>query len=590
MTQLTSAHLRALGHLLSRESPKKLAAISRGASEFVSANLHRISPNELHRTQAMYREAWPYERPPNVNQIIGGSYFFLDEAPWKFIAFMIIIVFMIFRRRPPPSGPHPSRHHANASRAGPDRVFQPRAGPYIEGPESEALDIEGPDSEAPDSEALANSELSDAEIAYARAQREIEELDDALLPQNEELRAIQELKVREARATLASTLAARDKAARTVQAFAHAEYKRDGIRIYIKESKYVVAKPMVILNDGCIAIPLVDQGIHIWDPLNNRERLIPYDDPEASILVLAYDGTPTASPAVKRTAAGLHLINLKNGTLALTQPEGVIHIYDPNTSKKLYSSKPGNWDVSVLYELPDTRLAAGFTNGDIIIYNPDGSPSVNCARKYSSAIKALVSPPQVGRGDVWMASCTVKSDFIRVYKIADGTLLHKITPYPGNLLAALPQEDKIPARLASSCGELVCIWDDKDFSLAHLLRGHDKNVSALTALPGGMLASGDQTGEICVWNTTTGACVHVLKSHNSSILALATLPSANGAPARLVSSGSDKIVYIWNYSTGRLDKKLTYTDPCRYLGIMGDGTLVMGYCTEGASYTVRLWK
>ena len=58
-------------------------------------------------------------------------------------------------------------------------------------------------------------------------------------------------------------------------------------------------------------------------------------------------------------------------------------------------------------------------------------------------------------------------------------------------------------------------------SLAQVQRGPASTVNAVTAVPGGILATGHDDGTVRLWDPTTGAALRTLTGHTSAVLALA---------------------------------------------------------------------
>jgi WD40 repeat protein len=80
-----------------------------------------------------------------------------------------------------------------------------------------------------------------------------------------------------------------------------------------------------------------------------------------------------------------------------------------------------------------------------------------------------------------------------------------------------------------------------------VLRGHRDSVTALSALPDGMLASASADASVRVWDIAAAATLLTLTGHTRAVLALALLPSLG----LLASAGEDGTVRLWALQASR---------------------------------------
>jgi len=81
----------------------------------------------------------------------------------------------------------------------------------------------------------------------------------------------------------------------------------------------------------------------------------------------------------------------------------------------------------------------------------------------------------------------------------------------------------------------------EDAKCGAALRGHTATVSALAALPSGLLASGSFDKSLRLWDVGARACVAVIEGFSGALLALAALPGGRLAAAAV----DDALVGVW---------------------------------------------
>jgi hypothetical protein len=126
--------------------------------------------------------------------------------------------------------------------------------------------------------------------------------------------------------------------------------------------------------------------------------------------------------------------------------------------------------------------------------------------------------------------------------------------------------------------QLAEVWDAGTGQRLHQLRGHTGYVRCVAALPGGLLASGNDDKTVRIWNAATGAHVSTLEGHTGTVFALAALPDG-----RLASGSEDKTIHLWNMATRARTYVLQHPNDVNALAVLDGGRLASG-CNDSRVY------
>ncbi|KAL7748722.1 WD repeat protein Lub1 [Sorochytrium milnesiophthora] len=150
-----------------------------------------------------------------------------------------------------------------------------------------------------------------------------------------------------------------------------------------------------------------------------------------------------------------------------------------------------------------------------------------------------------------------------------------------NSVVVLPPTPEHPNGLVASGGtdKVIYVHDlDKPQEPLYVLSGHENNVCALAALPGGGgLVSGSWDKTARVW--VNGACVQQLKGHESAVWSVLAIDSD-----RILTASADKTVKLWQ--GGKCVQTFAgHRDVVRHLALSD-----MGIVSCSNDSTVRIWS
>uniref|UniRef100_A0A7S4I5I2 Phospholipase A-2-activating protein n=1 Tax=Vannella robusta TaxID=1487602 RepID=A0A7S4I5I2_9EUKA len=153
-----------------------------------------------------------------------------------------------------------------------------------------------------------------------------------------------------------------------------------------------------------------------------------------------------------------------------------------------------------------------------------------------------------------------------------------------NAVLELGKSEKFPdgALVTASTDSTVLLWDRRNLSEPfYTLIGHTNTVCSLALNQSSLtLISGSYDGTCILWDLNSGTQKLVLDAHKPSVLCVTVLQDGNFA-----TGGSDKLIKLWNSTTGELIRTFQgHTDAVRKL-VQVD----LGLCSCSNDGTVRVW-
>ena len=126
----------------------------------------------------------------------------------------------------------------------------------------------------------------------------------------------------------------------------------------------------------------------------------------------------------------------------------------------------------------------------------------------------------------------------------------------------------------------ICVWNWNTGDLVQTLRGHKRGVKSL-AISGDFVISASDDKTVRIWNWVTGTHVRTLGGYSHEVSRLVI-------DGDTVASVSHNEIWMWNWLTGELVKKLTEAHSGIVSSIIVDGDLILSASRDGA--VVHNWR
>ncbi|TPX74781.1 hypothetical protein CcCBS67573_g03935 [Chytriomyces confervae] len=162
-----------------------------------------------------------------------------------------------------------------------------------------------------------------------------------------------------------------------------------------------------------------------------------------------------------------------------------------------------------------------------------------------------------------------RSLLLSLVDLSDGTVVRSWKAHEAPVLAMA--FDKSSTLVATgSADSTIRVWDVDRGYATHLFKGHSGVISALTFFNGKsnniLLASASDDCKVRIWDLKTKKCVSVLDNHVSVVRGVAF--SVDGR--YLLSGGRDKILNVWEVSSGELIKTIPTYEAMESIGLVSE--------------------
>ena len=127
----------------------------------------------------------------------------------------------------------------------------------------------------------------------------------------------------------------------------------------------------------------------------------------------------------------------------------------------------------------------------------------------------------------------------------------------------------------------VVIWDSETGRPKHIMKGHSRGVTSLTAIPGtNVLVSAGIDQSLRVWDTASGNLLRSMVIHTLPVHDLAFRPATDGLPM-VASASEDRSIRFWQPTIGRMVRFARLSAKPLAIDWTPDGKKVVAACADG---------
>ncbi|MDX2255825.1 MAG: hypothetical protein NW214_09940 [Pseudanabaenaceae cyanobacterium bins.39] len=235
--------------------------------------------------------------------------------------------------------------------------------------------------------------------------------------------------------------------------------------------------------------------------------------------------------------------------------------------------------ISLSFSNDDSRLAFGFQNNSVVIFNLDGSLDSVIGEHSDGVFDVVFSP-----NDRYLLSAS-KDRSARLWYVQ--TSLLKTLYGHKNTIWSVSYSPNNQFFASGSVDKTVRIWN-ADGSLHKELIGHQDTVYGVSfSHDSKMLVSASEDGSARIWDSLTGKLLHVLNMHGASLIYATFSPDQK----ILATLGSDKKIKLWQWNQTNqppLWRELVgHTQDVWAISFSPDSKFI---ASTGNDATIRIWE
>ena len=202
--------------------------------------------------------------------------------------------------------------------------------------------------------------------------------------------------------------------------------------------------------------------------------------------------------------------------------------------------------VSLALAADDKRLATGFQNGTVAVWDLDSREQIWSVSAHTDKISGMGFSSDGTR----VASVSLDQT-LRVFNADTGSILLTIGPVGYRLRCVEFSPDG--QQLAAACAQegilaTAKVWNARSGTLQFELRGHSDSTETIAYSPDGQrLVTGSVDGTVKLWNAASGTELRTHVGHRGVVQTVAFSPDG----AQLASGSTDGTLRVWDADTGQ---------------------------------------
>ncbi|MEH1940985.1 MAG: NB-ARC domain-containing protein [Nostoc sp.] len=267
-------------------------------------------------------------------------------------------------------------------------------------------------------------------------------------------------------------------------------------------------------------------------------------------------------------------------SLATSDTNGEIHVWDVNNSKQLFSFKEHNsWVWNIAFSPVHSVLASCGQDHTIKLWDTTTGESLKTLYGHTSIVTAIAWSP-----DGQLLASTSYDRTVKIWHLATAKCVQTLEGHNACVWSvAFHPADQILATAGED--NTIKLWELQTGCCVQTLEGHQHWVKPIAFSPEGqILASGSFDQTIKLWDIHTGVCLMTLQGHAGVVTSVAFSPKSE----RLVSGSYDQTVKIWDIDTGKcLDTLEKHTNRIWSVAFHPQGHLI---ASGGDDHAARVWE
>ncbi len=266
--------------------------------------------------------------------------------------------------------------------------------------------------------------------------------------------------------------------------------------------------------------------------------------------------------------------------LASSSDDATVRLWDIGTGRTIRTHEdPGKFRFSCVAFSPDGRyLAAGNDGGALLLWETATGRQVFHRAHRTANLRRLAFSPDGRR----IATIGLTDRAVIIWDAATGRDLLSLHGHPGEVWDLAFRADGEALATVGNGG--IHVWQaprrERSAEPGQLiLRGHTDRVDALAfSADSHRIATASWDRTVRVWDPSTGGLIRTLQGANGALTGLAIAPDG-----RVVASGRDRILTIWDASGNAIQRLAAHERNVTSLAISHDGRWLVSGGEDGAA-------